>query len=84
MKFFVFSDNHGSLGQIVEQRHLIGCRGPDCALIILGDGGFNYSGDEYDDRIKNTLDSVFGIRTPSLYNFGCAYGINSTAFSNDL
>ena len=58
MKFFVFSDNHGSLGQIVEQRHLIGCRGPDCALIILGDGCFNYSGNEYDDRIKNTLDSL--------------------------
>ena len=58
MKFFVFSDNHGSLGQIVEQRHLVGCSGPDCALIILGDGGFNYSGNSYDDRIKNTLNSL--------------------------
>lgn len=58
MKFFVFSDNHGSLGQIVEQRHLVECSGPDCALIILGDGGFNYSGNSYDDRIKNTLNSL--------------------------
>ena len=51
MRFYVTSDNHGSLMKIREQR--IGLQlDQDCGLIILGDVGFNYHGDEQDNRIK--------------------------------
>lgn len=60
MKFYVFSDNHGSLGQIMEQRNILSLDA-DCGLIILGDACLNYFGDESDWRRKNTLNS-FGFK----------------------
>lgn len=62
MKFFVYSDNHGELGMIYEQRKYVGCEGPDCGLIILGDAGVNYfANEEFDKRKKKTLNS-FGFK----------------------
>lgn len=60
MRFYVTSDNHGSLMKIREQRIELQLD-QDCGLIILGDVGFNYHGDEQDNRIKNTANS-FGFK----------------------
>lgn len=57
MKFYVFSDNHGQLDQIMEQRNALGL-GANCGLIILGDSCLNYLSDESDWYRKDTLNSL--------------------------
>ena len=57
MKFYVTSDNHGSLRMIFEQRMALGLN-EDCGLIVMGDAGFNYYNDIRDFGLKQKANSL--------------------------
>ena len=50
--YFVTGDKHGNFHTIL-QNELV--KNPDNAVIILGDDGFNYYLNEYDDRLKKEI-----------------------------
>ena len=53
-KFYITGDKHGAFGKVKKFCRDMGTRKND-VLIILGDTGFNYYGDERDDKLKQEL-----------------------------